>query len=478
MSPCSRSRGLVFGLLATALASQGAAAQTILPWPPLSLAREKLVATTAGRKALFAGGIIPQAPMFPRETDRVDILDSVTERWSQAALSQPRSQLAATSVGGKAFFAGGVTGITASDRVDIFDSGTGQWTTAALSEPRADLAAASVGTKALFAGGTGTTTLDRVDIYDDATGRWTTAALSEPRSGLVATTVGNKVLFAGGLGSTTVDIYDDSTGEWSTASLSQARTNMVATSVGTKAMFAGGGSPMSGIHSAVVDIYDDATGRWSTAMLSRARGSLAATTVGDRAYFGGGEYPAMPFFFPIGDVRLDVYDNATGTWSQARLSQGRWNLAATSLDGVAVFAGGTITGGSPSAVVDMVVPRAVCRFRNGNELNPEGYACVTRPILGSTWRTSITVQPNTMTTIVTLSLGGPHPGLALFAGELLIAPFPPPLALTGLGSHSLPLPFNGNLLPFVLATQGMRIDDVGGTPTLVLLNAQDLVFGV
>ena len=39
------------------------------------------------------------------------------------------------------------------DNVDIFDSTTGEWTTAVLSLARSDLAATSVGTLALFAGG-------------------------------------------------------------------------------------------------------------------------------------------------------------------------------------------------------------------------------------------------------------------------------------------------------------------------------------
>ncbi len=37
---------------------------------------------------------------------------------------------------------------------------------------------------------------------------------------------------------------------------------------------------------------------------------------------------------------VDLYNSATGTWSTAQLSEGRANLAATSVGNVAIFAGG------------------------------------------------------------------------------------------------------------------------------------------
>jgi hypothetical protein len=42
-----------------------------------------------------------------------------------------------------------------SNVVDLYDSGTGRWSTARLSKKRYDLAATSVGTVAIFAGGGG-----------------------------------------------------------------------------------------------------------------------------------------------------------------------------------------------------------------------------------------------------------------------------------------------------------------------------------
>jgi hypothetical protein len=42
-----------------------------------------------------------------------------------------------------------------------------------------------------------------------------------------------------------------------------------------------------------------------------------------------------------GNTNVDLYNSHTRTWSTARLSVGRWGLAATSVGNVAIFAGGT-----------------------------------------------------------------------------------------------------------------------------------------
>jgi hypothetical protein len=43
-----------------------------------------------------------------------------------------------------------------------------------------------------------------------------------------------------------------------------------------------------GVLSNVVDLYDSGTGQWSTAQLSQARYQLSATSVGTVAIFAGG----------------------------------------------------------------------------------------------------------------------------------------------------------------------------------------------
>lgn len=94
-------------------------------------------------------------------------------------ISEPRSALAATSVGNLALFAGGIFGTTVSAVVDIYNSSSGVWSTATLSQARNKLAATSVSGLALFAGGLGSTAASAVvDIFDYFSNSWTSTAFS------------------------------------------------------------------------------------------------------------------------------------------------------------------------------------------------------------------------------------------------------------------------------------------------------------
>ncbi len=121
-----------------------------------------------------------------------------------------------------------------------------------------------------------------------------------------------------------------------------------------------------------VDVYNTATVAWSTAQLSVARGELAAASVGGVALFAGGQAPGECWGWEGGGVdrhngcilqrfscdcwlsltlatadastifdAVDVYNSATGAWSTAQLSVGRYALAAASVGNVALFAGGS-----------------------------------------------------------------------------------------------------------------------------------------
>ncbi len=224
----------------------------------LSQARGTLTATTVGTKAIFAGGY-GFAP-----SNVVDIYDSSTGVWSQATLSQARQDPAAASVGTTAIFAGGFYSIPQGDNgpsnvVDMYNASTNVWSTTTLSDPRVDIAATTVGEKAIFAGGmddNGWT--NAVDIYDGSTGTWSTTTLPVNLEAPVATTVGNMAIFAGQdvvNGQTNVlDIYNSSTGVWSSATAFVGQSYAAATAVGTQAIFAGGFSFNSGTTSNAVGI--------------------------------------------------------------------------------------------------------------------------------------------------------------------------------------------------------------------------------
>src|SRR5206468_3798820 len=104
-----------------------------------------------------------------------------------------------------------------------------------------------------------------------------------------------------------------------------------ATTVGNLAMFAGGSVGNSS--TANVDIYNDSTGQWSTASLSQARMGLAATSLGHLAFFAGGQTAPTG---PYSDV-VDIYDASTNQWSTTTLSQARTGIAATTLGDLAIF---------------------------------------------------------------------------------------------------------------------------------------------
>jgi hypothetical protein len=110
---------------------------------------------------------------FPQEySSVVDIYNTTTSTWVSSSLSQPRSNLAATSIRNLALFAGGFTGVGISEKVVYY--------------PQGNYSAV-------------------VNIYDSVSGKWTIASLSQARANLTATTVGNLALFAGGQDGVTFD---------------------------------------------------------------------------------------------------------------------------------------------------------------------------------------------------------------------------------------------------------------------------------
>ncbi|MCP3917509.1 MAG: hypothetical protein GY711_18345 [bacterium] len=298
----------------------------------LSEPRSALAATSVGQYALFGGGANGGAP---NASATVDIYDAAAESWATSSLSIARHSLVATSAGSKALFAGGGPQTALVDRVDIWDATTGLWTVGTLSLAREDFAAATAGTQALFAGGTAGANVPEglVDIYDAATGTWTTSTMATPRIRLAATGIGDIALFTGGTyTNATVDIYDSSTGSWRVGQMSLARFDLTATTVGTKALFAGGST---GSITDVVDIYDAETATWSTATLSVPRRNMVAASAGRYALFVGGHEQQVY----TSDV-VDIYDSATDTWSVSTLPVARHFMAATGVGDKVMIGGG------------------------------------------------------------------------------------------------------------------------------------------
>lgn len=120
---------------------------------------------------------------------------------------------------------------------------------------------------------------------------------------------------------------------------------------------------------------------------------------------------------------------------------------------------------------------ANCTFRNGNGINPADFAYQTLPVLGQNWNTTIATNPNSVTCYIAFAFGPAPSPIPVLNGEVLIRTTPAPVLVSGFGAFSIPIPSGAAWNGFQLSTQGVRLDVVGPTVGIVLLNALDLVLG-
>ena len=319
----------------------------LIPFGTLSIARAGIASAAAGNKILFAGGFTtcgtigsPICNWF----SRVDIYDMDTQTWSTAELSQARIHMGVATLGNKIFFAGGyINSDSHTSRVDIYDAGTNTWSVAELSEARINPAAVSLGNKIYFGGGCPldgglqVTPSGRVDVYDATTNSWSTAELSEARTSLAGVSIGNKIFFAGGWGnngfSKKVDSHIGVTSQWSIDSLSEARSGLVSATLNNKAFFAGGwigGLPNTPAYSSKVEIYDNATQSWSVATLSQPAEFSGAASDGNRI-----------LFFPYG-TRMEIYNSASNNLYYSELNQSLYSSSVVGAANHIYVAGGAL----------------------------------------------------------------------------------------------------------------------------------------
>ena len=338
----------------------------LIPFGTLSQARSGIAVASAGNKIVFAGGY--SVPSSPGNSaiyhSTVDIYDIATQSWSVAALSVARSDIAAIAAGNKIFFAGGhsVTGsgnLNYYATIDIYDVVTNTWSVSYLSEPRSLIAAATVGDKVFFAGGSingninyygqvGTPT-SKVDIYNITTQSWSTAILSQPRNEIAAVTLHNKIYFAGGGAiddvnlnvSNRIDIYDDVTGAWSRSTLQGYRTSMSSIAVGDKIYWAGGNVwPYFGVFTCAVEILDVVTN---------------SNTISNLHYdnwwrFNGGQRAVLKenniifCIAPWNSDKFDIYNINTNQWFIGVLPSVCTDNSVIAVNNSVYIAGGRING--------------------------------------------------------------------------------------------------------------------------------------
>lgn len=108
---------------------------------------------------------------------------------------------------------------------------------------------------------------------------------------------------------------------------------------------AGGNMPFAGFRSSVVDVYDQASNTWSVEHLSTNRSNLMGTSVANRWVLFAGGTRQVPTPDLCGGMErsavVDIYDTQTGIWSTDCLAGGgRTAMAASSFGNTAVFFGG------------------------------------------------------------------------------------------------------------------------------------------
>jgi hypothetical protein len=369
-------------------------------------------------KAYFAGGGVHDFNDDATYFDNVSIFDPTTGAWSNQHLSDARSGVPATVLGNDIIFGGANLRPQAINRADVFDTTTGTWSI--LPEASAGDFAVTVGDTTLLAAGSyvgttvdlytasdvplsatllPTTPLKRSQAryefsvaYHDASGidagtlgannivaigtynRTTPATLISTATGKHASTTvatyevagpqrrwtsnenatyslqlqGGVVIGANGqsapaaiLGTFDVSIPvvqpSSPAVRRSTPMLSDSVNHPAATSVDGQAIFAGG-FETQGTLSSAVDIYNETTGKWSTAALSEARAYLSAAAYGDDAFFAGGYYDEAE---DVSDV-MDIYDAQSGTWSSTLMPQAHVLPGVAAVSGQVIVAGGDL----------------------------------------------------------------------------------------------------------------------------------------
>jgi hypothetical protein len=311
----------------------------------LAVSRSMFEVVAAGEKVYIGGGKYGSFA-DPQYTKTVDVYDNATDTWSTLNLKVQREVGGSGTIGNKVFFAGGtgrsdISGpVYMYNTVDIFDVTTNARTTGKLSQKRSNIAVGAAANKIVFAGGWYwnpyymTVQSNRADIYDVTTGVWTRYTLSAKREDMAVAVIGNKIIFAGGWGvagpTNKVDIYDAATNVWTTGNLSLARYAMQSTVIGDQAFFAGG---VGGGNT--IEVYNATMNSWSTISIPTTVTRFDMTSLNDELYIAGGLDAAN-----VETDLVQIYNTLSGTWSNAYLSEARYDISTISVANHVLFAGG------------------------------------------------------------------------------------------------------------------------------------------
>jgi Kelch motif/Galactose oxidase, central domain len=365
---------IVFPLFVCAAAyAQGI---TWIPANPMNKARAYFVAVELlNGNVLVAGGFDGSMTNF--DFPDAEIYNWHTGQWTRIApMNTARSAPAAVRLeDGRVMVIGGADeNFNFLASAEIYDPRTDMWSTntASMKQKRFEdfTAVLLPGRKVLVAGGfdTGFVPLNSAEIYDQKTNTWTPTGSMNVARGEFATVVLNdgRVLAVGGVSSVgplaSAEIYDPRTGIWTlTGSMSMPGRNDLALVVlrNGRVLAAGGatgGETSPRLTSA--EIFDPDTGQWTpTGPMTAARSEVeyASVLLPDGRVLVPGGYTAA--HTPVSSS--DLYDPRTGTWtasgSMSVVRAGHSSIVLRGNRGVLVM-GGTATGGTATANVDIAVP--------------------------------------------------------------------------------------------------------------------------
>jgi Secretion system C-terminal sorting domain/Kelch motif len=274
---------------------------------------------------------------------------TINAQWKSDTLSVARNAIPMGVFANKIVF-----GSSSGNAWDVFDLNTNSHSTGIFSISRASIKFTQAGHNAYFAGGkygpyTDPLYTKNIDVYNDSLNTWSVLNLSLDRIVGGAGTVGTNVLFAGGIGRgfggpvyiyNRVDIFNTNTGVRTTASLSKARDNIAVGTAANKIVFAGGwfwDIYYNMVQTNAIDIYDNATGLWSNASLSAKREGIAVATLGNKILFAGGTaYTNTTKIY----TNVDIFDAVANTWTVSYMPNARSFATAVTVGSKAYFAGG------------------------------------------------------------------------------------------------------------------------------------------
>ena len=262
----------------------------------LSEARYDMGVAVHQNKIFFAGGTYSSSSLLALPSWRIDVYNTSTNSWTIDSLSVARPPVGA-SVADKVIFAGG--GLwDYSANVDIYHTTSSFWSASNLSFGRKINAATTIGTKAFFAGGEypndGLTS--NIDSYDASSESWTKSFFSPPFDqgwAPCGIAVGNKNYWAGGVYysqatytsyTNHVEIRDENTQSSTFACLFQPNSQFDVVAKNNKIVFFTG----TGAEKNKFDIYDITSNTWSIGELPQNIVGASLISVNNIIYVAGG----------------------------------------------------------------------------------------------------------------------------------------------------------------------------------------------